>query len=141
MSEFEYSGIDHIPFDQIVGWWYPIELHPKDKNEVEDAEYHPNPHYKGDKHYSMNDIKAKPELAQFPPGHPALTQEPWKSLSKPKAPLDSSKGKGKDNGKGKGKGNSKSQGTGKGKKPGSSSTRRSISIFLRDMMDLVRNPE
>jgi hypothetical protein len=51
----------------------------------------------------------------------------------------SGKGKGKDNDKGKD--NSKSQGTGKGKKPGSRSTRRSISIFLRDMMDMVRSPE
>jgi hypothetical protein len=145
MSEFEFSGIDHIPFDQIVGWWYPVKLHPKNKNEVEDAKYNPNPHYKGDKHYLMSDIKPKPELAQFPPGHEALKHEPWKSLQKPKTSPGSSKGKGKDNGKGKGKGNgkgnSKSQGTGKGKKPGSSSTRRSISIFLRDMMDMVRNPE
>jgi hypothetical protein len=141
ISEFEYSGIDHIPFDQIVGWWYPVKLHPKDKNEVEDAKYNPNPHYKGNTHYSMNDIKQHPELAQFPPGHEALGQEPWKSLPKPKTSLGSSKGKGKDNGKAKAKGNSKSQGTGKGKKPGSSSTRRSISLFLRDMMDLVRNPE
>jgi hypothetical protein len=114
---------------------YPIQFHPEDKNEVEDAKYHLNLHYKGDKHYSMNDIKQKHELAKFPPRHPALTQEPWKSL-------DSSKGKSKDNGKGKGKGkgNSKSQGTGKGKKPGSSSNRRTISIFLRSIMDLVRNP-
>jgi hypothetical protein len=87
----------------------------------------------------MNDIKRIPGLAPFPPGRPASNQKPWKSLSKPKTPLDSSKGKGKDNGKGKG--NSKSQGTGKGKKRGSSSTRRTISIFLRSIMDLVRNLE
>jgi hypothetical protein len=87
----------------------------------------------------MNDIKRSPELAPFPSGHPISNQGPWQSPSKPKTLLDSSKSKGKDNGKGKG--NSKSQGTGKGEKLGSSSTRLSISIFLRDMMDLVRNSE
>jgi hypothetical protein len=89
----------------------------------------------------MNDVKHSPGLASFPPGRPASNQKPWESLSKPKTPLDCSKGKGKDNGKGKGKGKGKSQGTGKGKKRGSSSTRRTISIFLRSNMDLVRNLE
>jgi hypothetical protein len=125
MSEFEYSGIDHIPFDHIVGWWYPIKLHPKNQNEVDNAEHHPNPRYKGDRNYSMDQIKPKPELAHFPAGHPALKEEPWKSLPNSNALPSSSSSKGKGKDKSKGKANNK----GKGKNQGLS--RRSITVLLR----------